>query len=251
MGSKTGEEICDTDLMASLVHKYTKDLLEPKPATVSASASKCIVLTGSTGSLGKHLLRQLLATPEVTKVYSLDRNIDASSKHTDTLASQEHKSRVEFLQVDYGKPDFGLPARKYKELSDSVDTIIHSAWKVNFNHSLESFEPVHVRGVRNLVDFQIQSPRRPRIVFISSVSSVSRWPTLGDNKVPIPDEFITDFDAAQFMGYGESNTSRLNHNRTIRFCSFGREGSFVLQSRQPSCHGLGDVARDTQRASWL
>ncbi len=202
--SKAGEEICDTDLMANLVHKYTKDLLEPKRATVSASASKCIVLTGSTGSLGKHLLRQLLATPEVTKVYSLDRNIDASSKHTDTLASEETKSRVEFLQVEYGQPDFGLAARKYEELLHSVDIIIHSAWKVNFNHALESFEPVHIRGVRNLVELQFQNPRKPRIVLISSTSSVSRWQKLGNNKGPIPDNFITNFDAAQIMGYGES-----------------------------------------------
>lgn len=202
---ETREEIeDDTNLMANLVHKYTKDLPEAKPATVSASVSKCVVLTGSTGSLGKHLLRQLLASPGVTKVYSLDRNMNASSKHTDTLASQENESRVEFLQVEYGQSDFGLPARKYEELLNSVDTIVHSAWKVNFNHSLESFEPVHIRGVRNLVDLQIQSPRKPRIVFISSTSSVSRWPTLGDNKGPIPDSFITNFDAAQFMGYGES-----------------------------------------------
>lgn len=194
----------DTNLMASLVHKYTKDLPEAKPATVSASVSKCVILTGSTGSLGKHLLRQLLASPDVTKVYSLDRNVNASSKHTDTFVSQEKESRVEFLQVEYGQPEFGLPAQKYEELLNSVDTIIHSAWKVNFNHSLGSFEPVHIRGVRNLVDLQIQSPREPRIVFISSTSSVSRWPTLGDNKGPIPDDFITNFDAAQFMGYGES-----------------------------------------------
>ncbi len=194
----------DANLMASLVHKYTKGLPEPKTATVSASVSKCVVLTGSTGSLGKHLLRQLLALPDVTKIYSLDRNVNASSKHTDTLASQGNKSRVEFLQVEYGQPDFGLPTQKYKELLASVDTIIHSAWKVNFNHSLESFEPVHIRGVRNLVDLQIQSAREPRIVFISSTSSISRWPTLGDNKGPIRDDFITNFDAAQFMGYGES-----------------------------------------------
>jgi len=203
--SKIREKVDDdTNLMASLVHKYTKDLPKAKPATVSASVSKCVILTGSTGSLGKHLLRQLLASPDVTKVYSLDRNVNASSKHTDTLASQEKKSRVEFLQVEYGQPNFGLPAQKYEELLNSVDTIIHSAWKVNFNHSLESFEPVHIRGVRNLVDLQIQSPREPRIVFISSTSSVSRWPTLGDNKGQIPDDFITHFDAAQFMGYGES-----------------------------------------------
>jgi len=195
----------DINMMASLVHEYSKDLPGAKPATVSASVwSKCVVLTGSTGSLGKRLLRRLLASPHVTKVYCLDRNVNASSKHTDTLASEKNKSRVEFLQVEYGQPTFGLSAPKYEELLKSVDTIIHSAWKVNFNHSLESFEPVHIRGVRNLVDLQIRNPRKPRMIFISSISSVSRWPTLGDNKGPIPDNFIPNFDAAQIMGYGES-----------------------------------------------
>jgi len=199
------EAHADTDLMASLVHKYTKDLPEAKPATLSASVwSKSVVLTGSTGSLGEHLLRRLLASPHVTKIYSLDRNGNASSKHSHTLASQENISRVDFLQVEYGQADLGLPVQKYQELLNFVDIIIHPAWKVNFNHSLESFEPAHICGVRNLVSLQIQSPRKPRIVFISSVSSVSRWPTLGDKKGPIPENFISSFDAAQPMGYGES-----------------------------------------------
>ena len=194
----------DRDMMAGLVHKYTKNLPEAKPAPVSATVSKCVILTGSTGSLGKYILGQLLASPNLTKVYSLDRSANASSKHTETLANQENKSRVEFLQIEFGQPEFGLPAQKYEELLNSVDTIIHSAWKVDFNHSLESFEPVHIRGVRNLVDLQIQSPREPHIVFISSTSSVSRWPTLADNQGPVPEDFITDIDAAQFMGYAES-----------------------------------------------
>ncbi|KAL8721404.1 MAG: hypothetical protein Q9225_001919 [Loekoesia sp. 1 TL-2023] len=197
------------ELMAGLVKRYTGGLHTASSVIIAPSEGQCIALTGSTGSLGKRLLRQLLAFPHVTRIYCLDRSTKASTKHSDILADhhvslQGQNARVNFLRVEYGQANFGLPTQTYKELLDSVDTIIHTAWKVDFNLSLESFEPLHIRGVRHLVDWQIQSPRRPHVVFISSTSSVSRWPTLSNNKGPIPDEFIEDHNAAQMMGYGES-----------------------------------------------
>lgn len=197
------------ELMTGLVQKYTNGMHTASPTATAPSEGQCIAVTGSTGSLGRSLLRQLLAFPLVTRIYCLDRSINASTKHRDTLTDhhvslQGPNARVNFLKVEYGQANFGLPTQTYKELLNSVDTIIHTAWKVDFNHSLESFEPIHIRGVRHLVDWQIQSPRRPHIVFISSTSSVSRWPMLSNNKKPIPDEFIEDHSAAQMMGYAES-----------------------------------------------
>lgn len=167
------------DAMAKVVEKYTTNLAVPT-SNPPNSAPKYVALTGSTGSLGKHLLMQLIATPNVTKVYCLDRSADASSKHPG-LVHLNKKPAVEFLEVSYQHPDFDLSTDKFTELINSVDIIIHAAWKVDFNHSLSSFEPVHIRGIRNLIGWNIHSPRRPHIVFISSTSSVSRWPSLGGN----------------------------------------------------------------------
>ncbi|KAI4249038.1 MAG: hypothetical protein LQ352_005745 [Teloschistes flavicans] len=193
------------DEMDRLVHRYTRNITKPQSILEARSIPQCIVLTGSTGSLGQQLLRRLLAISQVKRIYCFDRNPVASSKHSDTLRSQEDPDRVKFLQVDYGHANFGQSKSTYKELLLNVDTIIHAAWKVDFNHSLQSFEPVHIRGVRHLVDFHLQSPKRPHIVFISSVSSVSRWPSLSkDQGCPVPDAFISDFEAAQSMGYAES-----------------------------------------------
>ncbi|KAL8833479.1 MAG: hypothetical protein Q9170_004253 [Blastenia crenularia] len=201
-----GKPRTNVELMADLALKYTDDLHEVDTKTSTPPEHKCIVLTGSTGSLGKRLLSQLLTSPHVTKIYCFDRNPNARAKHSDTLANHKLEGRipVEFVQVDYGHEDFGLPPEKYRELLDFVNIIIHAAWKVDFNHALESFEPVHIQGVRHFIDWQIQSPRAPHLVFISSTSSVSQWPTLRNNKGPIPDRFIDDLDAAQAMGYGES-----------------------------------------------
>ncbi|KAL8639148.1 MAG: hypothetical protein Q9228_003782 [Teloschistes exilis] len=191
--------------MASLVQKYTRDLAKPRTILEEHSAPQCIALTGSTGSLGQQLLRRILAVSQIKKVYCFDRSPDASSKHRDTFRNQEDSDRVTFLQVDYGHAKFGQSESTYEELFTKVDMIIHAAWKVDFNHSLQSFEPVHIRGVRHFIDFHLQSPKRPRIVFISSVSSVSRWPSLGNDKGrPVPDAFIPDLESAQPMGYSES-----------------------------------------------
>lgn len=47
----------------------------------------------------------------------------------------------------------------------------YSAWKVNFNISVASFEP-DIQGARNLVDLAISSPytKAPTIVFVGSIS---------------------------------------------------------------------------------
>ncbi|KAL8938631.1 MAG: hypothetical protein Q9211_003115 [Gyalolechia sp. 1 TL-2023] len=179
-------------LMAGYVQKYTKSLCARIPE------DRCIVLTGSTGSLGRNLLRQLFASPRVTKIYCLDRNSNASNKHSDTLADrnlsdQQDKARVEFLQVDYSLAKFGLFAETYQKLLEG-----------KFQHSLESFEPTHIRGVGHLVEWQLHSENAPEIIFISSTSSVSRWPKLGNNGGLIPEDFIEDHHAAPAMGYAES-----------------------------------------------
>ncbi|KAL8788720.1 MAG: hypothetical protein Q9213_001534 [Squamulea squamosa] len=192
-----GERI---EAMAKLVEKYTHDL-GASPASEpqsTPSSSMCIALTGSTGSLGRRLLQDLIALPHITKIYCLDRTPNARSKHTQLL-QQTPTTPIDFLQVDYSRSDLGLPTAKYTELATSTTTIIHSAWKVDFNHSLSSFVPTHIQGVRNIIHFSLISPLRPHIIFISSTSSVSN-----DKQQPIPESFIPTHSTAQRMGYAES-----------------------------------------------
>lgn len=208
---RNGFERSRTTRMATIEEKYTHDLPQtPFRGDEPPKPSKLVVLlTGSTGSLGIHLLRALLVDSNVSKIYCLDRSPNAQQRHQKIFARSGLEydldgERVEFLKGDYGQKQFGLSTDQFDELASSVDVLIHNAWKVDFNHSLESFEPVHIRGVRNFIDWSISSSRRPHIVFISSISSVGNWAAVHGTDNPVPETPVDRHDVALEMGYGES-----------------------------------------------
>lgn len=198
--------------MNQVLEKYTKDL-PPRPSHTDGqpdtTVKSHVILTGSTGSLGTQLLLKLLSDPTVAWVTCLDRSADAADRVKKALATwptppQIDPSRVSFHQAEYKKSDFGLPPAVLSDLREKTNVIIHNAWKVDFNHSLDTFEDTHVRGVRNLVDFSASSPQRPRIVFVSSISSVGDWCAVEPAAATIPESLPPTLAAAQATGYAES-----------------------------------------------
>ncbi|KNZ80080.1 L-aminoadipate-semialdehyde dehydrogenase large subunit, partial [Termitomyces sp. J132] len=71
-------------------------------------------------------------------------------------------------------------------LSSSITTIIHSAWQLDFNLPLASFEE-SIRGSRHLIDLVRGGP--------------NSWNNL---RGPVPEEMIEDSSIALGTGYGES-----------------------------------------------
>lgn len=198
--------------MKEVLERYTNDL-PPLPSRTEgqsdAAAKVNVILTGSTGSLGMQLLLKLLSDPTVARVTCLDRATDAAARIKKALATWPTPpdidfSRVSFHQADYKSSDFGLAAEVLSGLRGTTNIIIHNAWKVDFNHSLETFEETHIRGVRNFVDFSASSPRRPRLVFISSISSVGDWHSVDPTASTIPESLPPTLAAAQATGYSES-----------------------------------------------
>lgn len=202
---------CRVQKMQTILDRYTHDLPSPSTGVRQRRAvSKAnVILTGSTGSLGTQLLVRLLSDPNVAQVSCFDRSANARERIEQTLDTWSpppslDPSRVSFHQADYKSPDFGLPHAVLAGLRETATIILHNAWKVDFNHSLDTFEDVHIRGVRNLIDFSASSALRPRIVFVSSVSSVSAWPLLDPATSSIPEALPPSLGAAMSTGYGES-----------------------------------------------
>ncbi|KAJ5668943.1 NRPS-like protein biosynthetic cluster [Penicillium macrosclerotiorum] len=197
LGSTTTESDIDREQrISNLVNKYSADF----------GSNHAVILTGSTGSLGAYLLSELLRDLSVTKIYCLNRSSDAAIRQ---LQSHQEKGlatytqfprRVEFLQAQFGAERLGLDEAKYEELLLEVDTIIHNAWKVNFNHKVEAFENPHIEGVRRLVEFSIASEKTAHIHFISSISTIEGY----SNGPSIPESIFNEPSSVLRQGYGES-----------------------------------------------
>ncbi|KAH8703509.1 NRPS-like enzyme [Talaromyces proteolyticus] len=189
--------------LSDLVTKYTKDLPRSQVTGLHRETSSSVILTGSTGSLGNYILSELLKDPNVSKVYCLNRSADAEARQ---VVSFEEKgllsgfsSRVEFHTVQFGAEKFGLSPEIYDKLKNSVDVVIHNAWKVNFNHRVETFENTHIDGVRQLVEYSFESPCHPHIHFISSIGTIGNALASPPAEVPMK-ESITVLR----QGYAES-----------------------------------------------
>ena len=149
------------------------------PKKLPVSTKLTVVLTGSTGSLGGHLLRAILKDSNIAKVYCLNWSPDAQARQKKWFASvglddeyDLNGQKADFIGVDFSRRNFGLPIAQFDKLTSSTDILIHNAWKADFNHSLESFEHVHIQGVRNLISWSIDSDRHPHIIFVSSIFPV-------------------------------------------------------------------------------
>ncbi|KAJ8110575.1 hypothetical protein OPT61_g6614 [Boeremia exigua] len=172
---------------------------------------KTVVLTGTTGSLGAHVLAQLVARTDIEAVHCLVRakNVEEATRrvkqsliqrkiyHTLSLAA---RGKINALPSDFSDAHLGLPTATYDSIAQKVTNVIHCAWAVNFNLSLQSFEEDCIAGVNHLINLCLASPAPGNATFdfCSSVSTVARCP---DMATP---EQVAQFDWAQGMGYAQS-----------------------------------------------
>ncbi|KAL4894145.1 hypothetical protein BDV59DRAFT_207202 [Aspergillus ambiguus] len=192
------------------VDKYVANL--PRIGGRAAASRKefpsVILMTGSTGSLGTYLLHNLLECPAVSTIYCLTRSSNANSRLAKSFeekgllfGDQKWAEKLTIYKSSLAEPNMGLDGTVYTELLESVDAIIHAAWKVDFNQSLDAFDDTDIRGMKNLVDFTIRSANA-HLHFISSIGTVGNWsPKMGPS---VPEAPIEDCAPVVPNGYSES-----------------------------------------------
>ena len=193
--------------MIQTLEKFTRSLersktsLPPKRKLEKLS----IVLTGTTGNLGKHLLEHFSSDPIVSRIYCFNRSSTAEQQwaHWREMNRCNPTTELIFITIDFSLKNFGLDDNAFSRLLEDCDLILHVAWKVDFNLDLSSFEE-NIQSVQTLANWSILSPNRPRIIFLSSISSVGPWNLDYDNDLGIPEAPIGDLEAALRLGYSES-----------------------------------------------
>ncbi|OLN85756.1 Iterative polyketide synthase CazM 8 [Colletotrichum chlorophyti] len=192
----------DIHAMEAQLSKYTRDLpQDPGNKPPPADEGQTVLVTGTTGALGSYLLDFMESNPAVKKVVCLNRSDDSGKRQVKMSAERglaTNWKKAEFLCADMSKSNLGLEPDVYNRLLKEADRVIHNAWPVNFNISVETFEP-HIRGVRNWVDFSLNASKNVPIIFISSIGTVDTWHGPG----PVPEKRLMDLSLPS-TGYGRS-----------------------------------------------
>ncbi|EJD42002.1 NAD(P)-binding protein, partial [Auricularia subglabra TFB-10046 SS5] len=174
-----------------------------------------VLITGTTGALGSNLLAQLLASPDVSRVYALNRSHASQALPKRQAASLIDQGldpallclqKLVLLEGDTTQRELGLRRPTFELLQRTVTHII-----LNGQHfltiftltDLPKFEPA-IKGARNLVDFALSSTAGvlPVVQFISSITVPrNAEPAPG---VPALEEPILRAELVVGMGYGEA-----------------------------------------------
>ncbi|KAI1846506.1 hypothetical protein JX266_007403 [Neoarthrinium moseri] len=203
-------EETEEDLMANLIEKYS-DFSERVPGKHVIS-QESLIITGTTGSLGAHMLSQAVRLPTVQRIYCLVRALSPEEAMKRVLSTLEAKclpslsaaelSKVICLPSDLSQATLGLSTRDLDELRRTLTCVIHSAWAVNFNMGVRSFESHHIRGTYNLLNLCLGTGTTTpaRFYFCSSISAA------GGTPIParVKETYVANPTHAQPMGYARS-----------------------------------------------
>lgn len=172
---------------------------------------KTVFLTGATGVLGGHILKDLLQSTSC-RVYCLARGVDPvhCQERVKSLLrvygrgaglESEFLSRVTVLQGDVTQDRLGLSEQVFAELQSLTDITIHAAANTNLLATYERLEPINVHGTARVIEFCLGTAEK-------TLSYISTYTVMGDktfdNRVRFQE---TDYDLGQgfeYMNYQRS-----------------------------------------------
>lgn len=185
--SSPSSQVSGVEMLEGMALKYASDFLKHTGST-ALPPHHTVLLSGATGTLGCYILNALVKDPRVALVYAVNRPSSSGSgleRQTEAFRNRGldtsilHNSQVVLVDADLSKPDFAMSDKAlFKKMQNSVTCIVHNAWRLDFNLSVNSFVP-NIESTRNLVDFALGSPysEPASILFASSISTIAAHPT--------------------------------------------------------------------------
>ncbi|KAL8829339.1 MAG: hypothetical protein Q9191_002068 [Dirinaria sp. TL-2023a] len=183
-----------------------------------------ILLTGSTGSLGSHVLVHLASLPMVKEVICLirpttnrdgnthDRQDEALRDKLLPSCSPELRLKITTIQAVLSHTQLGLTSEEYDSIVRRVTHILHTAWPMSFKWRLSSFQS-QFQTVQNLLRMALdardgrgdtRTRNRVRFVFVSSIAVVGEYPSSRKTYSAVPETHVSDITCTNQIGYAEA-----------------------------------------------
>lgn len=130
----------------------------PHNASPFMTQKRSVFLTGSTGFIGKELLKSLLTSHPQDDFFLLIRgrtqhgadtrfaNLIQELAQETGIAQASLHPRLKLVEGDIALPDFGLSLENHNQLAKSIDTIFHSAAHVILEAPYEESKRLNFRG---------------------------------------------------------------------------------------------------------
>ena len=207
------------DTMRNIVTKYRI----PVDSLSQEASSHVVLLTGTTGNLGAHLLAKLANIDSVNTIFCLLRCLNSSSnnptgnlfnrqldalKERGIYLADKAMSKIRILPWYVGESSLGLDDEEYQVLVSRITHIFHGAWPMDFKLKLESLEP-QIKAVRDLIDIARLAHRkrpflRPRLVLASSIAAVGSCSKTSASGAVVPEVPMNDPAVTLPIGYAQA-----------------------------------------------
>ncbi len=112
---------------------------------------KCALITGATGFLGVHILREL--TKRDIKIYALVRDDIKLRKQAAYYFDDFDFSNITPIKGDITKENLGLDGDTYSRLAKEVDVVFHVAADVHHAGDYQELKKTNVTGTENVIAF--------------------------------------------------------------------------------------------------
>ena len=157
-----------------------------------ADRDTCVFVTGATGFLGSHLMKELLDCGTITRCFVLVRGDDGYERLLSRIheAGSEDDKRVTAVRGDLSRPYFGLSASRFVELAQKVTAIFHVGARVDWLRPYEDLRAANVDGTATAISFALTARAELHHISSGAVSAVT----------PIPSELVHE------SGYTASKT---------------------------------------------
>lgn len=178
----------DTQVPVQFRHKFDEILSKIDKKEISNRILGNVFLTGANGSIGIHVLNELLKAK--VKVYCLVRG-GSIAESTERLKERYNfyfgkdishliGKKIFILNGNISKENIGLSNQNIDLIKEDVSTIIHTAAIVKHYGNYEQFNNVNVIGTKNICDLAFNLGKR--LIHISSISVSGNYLVKQDNR---------------------------------------------------------------------